>query len=187
MSQFAAYKKPLAYSKALVSRRKLGERIGLLVVGLHDWHAGVDLEARSGTARIVLPEDSLPHEMDWAPAVALDCLVVGECQEAVFYAAVTMLHAAGAASLWGSFADGAWRLERYVSKATPQGFYATDGPVPAGKIGQALKMHRDHSLMTRRGLYGTPPYAQARLAVFRNVFGDKAEVVQGMLDKRMAA
>lgn len=181
------YKKPLAYSKALVSRRKLGERIGLLIVGVHDWEAGRDLEARSGTARIVVPEDALPHELDWTPAVALDCLVVGECPEPVFYAAVTMLHAAGAASIWGSFADGAWRLERYLSKSTPQGFYATDGPVQAGKIGQALKNHRDHALMTKRGLYGTPPYASARLDAFRNAFGDKAEVVQAMLDKQLAA
>jgi hypothetical protein len=105
----------------------------------------------------------------------------------VFYAAVTMLHAAAAASIWGVFADGVWRLERYLSKATPQGFYAADGPVEPSGLAYAMKMHREHALMTRRGIYGTPHYAQARLAAFRNVFGDKAEVVQGMLDKRMAA
>lgn len=178
---------PPAGGRPLLGRRKAGERIGLLIVAVHDDAAGRELALRSGTARIQVMIDTLPHELDWSCSVALDCLVLGECAEPVFYATVTMLHAAGAASIWGVFADGVWRLERYLSKATPQGFYATDGPVEPAKLAQAIKIHREYALMTRRGLYGTAPYAPARLAAFRNIFGDKAEVVQGMLDKRMAA
>jgi hypothetical protein len=178
---------PPAGGRPLIGRRKAGERIGLLIVAVHDDTAGRELALRSGTARVQVMIDTLPHELDWSCAVALDCLVMGECAEPVFYAAVTMLHAAAAASIWGVFADGVWRLERYLSKATPQGFYAADGPVEPSGLAYAMKMHREHALMTRRGIYGTPHYAQARLAAFRNVFGDKAEVVQGMLDKRMAA
>ena len=178
---------PPAGGRPLLGRRKAGERIGLLIIAVHDDTAGRELALRSGTARVQVMIDTLPHELDWSCAVALDCLVLGECAEPVFYAAVTMLHAAGAASIWGVFSDGVWRLERYLSKATPQGFYATDGPVEPSGLALAMKLHREHALMTRRGIYGTPPYAHARLAAFRNIFGDKAEVVQSLLDKRMAA
>lgn len=181
-----AYKKPLAFGKPLVARRKLGERIGLLIVCVHDWEAGRDLEARSGTARVVVPEDMLPHEMDWSPAVALDCLVVGVCPESVFYAAATMLHSAGAASIWGEFSDGIWRLERCVSKAFPSGFYTTDGPVRPEKLGLSLRNYRDWALLKRLGVYGSAAFSAARLAVFRNIFGSNAEHVQALLDKRIA-
>ena len=181
------WRQPPLGGRPLIGRRKAGERIGLLIVSVHDDAAGHDLAQRSGTARVQVRVDMLPHELDWSCAVALDCLVLGECAEPVFWATVTMLYAAGAASIWGEFDSGIWRLERYVSKATPQGFYCTGEPVQAGALGQALKINREVSLMTRDGVYGTAPYAAARLAVFRNIFGDKAEVVQGMLDKRMAA
>jgi hypothetical protein len=180
-------KKLPAYSKSLISRRKLGERIGLLIVAVHDWEAGRDLEARSGTARIVVAEDCLPHELDWAPAVALDCLVVGECQESVFYATVTMLHAAGAASIWGEYSTGILRIEQWKSKCCPTGFYTVDPPVSIEKFSAELRRYRELALVTRLGNYANPIFATARLAAFRNVFGDKAEVVQEMLDKRMAA
>ena len=181
------WRQPPLGGRPLIGRRKAGERIGLLIVSVHDDAAGHDLAQRSGTARVQVRVDMLPHELDWSCAVALDCLVLGECAEPVFWATVTMLYAAGAASIWGEFDSGIWRLERYVSKATPQGFYCTGEPVNSGALGQALKINREVSLMTRHGVYGTAPYAAARLAVFRNIFGDKAEVVQGMLDKRMAA
>ena len=151
-----------AYAKNLIARRQRGERIGLLVVGVHDWSAGEELVAQAGVARVVVPADTLPHALDWSCAVALDCLVLGECAEPVFWATVTMLYAAGAASIWGEFDSGIWRLERYVSKATPQGFYCTGEPVQAGALGQALKINREVSLMTRHGVYGTAPYAAAR-------------------------
>jgi len=181
------WRQPPLGGRPLIGRRKAGERIGLLIVAVHDDAAGHALAQRSGTARVQVRVDMLPHELDWSCAVALDCLVLGECAEPVFWATVTMLYAAGAASIWGEFDSGIWRLERYVSKATPQGFYCTGEPVNSGALGHALKINREVSLMTRHGVYGTAPYAAARLAVFRNIFGDKAEVVQGMLDKRMAA
>lgn len=168
-----SYRKPPAYGKALVARRKLGERIGLLVVAVHDWEVGVDLASRPNVARVVVPEDTLPHELDWSPCVALDCLVCGDCPEPVFYAAVTMLHAAGAASIWGQFADGVARLEPMRSKMAPFGFIATDTPFPIQSLGIALQMYREWALMTRAGVYGTKAYAPARFDVFLRVFGEQ--------------
>lgn len=166
-----AYAKPLAFGKQLIGRRKMGERIGLLVVSLHDWKGGGDLLARPGVAQVVLDVDQLPHECDWSCAVALDCLIVGDVDEAVFYAAATMLFAAGAASIFGQFPDGIWRLERWHSKCCPVGFYAVDGPIAPTAFGRALAVHRDWCLMTRAGVYGTKIYDAARAAVFDQAFG----------------
>ena len=52
-----------AYAKDLMARRRSGERIGLLVVAVHDWHAGEEFTAHAEVARVVLPPDSLPHEV----------------------------------------------------------------------------------------------------------------------------
>ena len=178
------YRKPPAFGKQLLARRKLGERIGLLVVGVHDWDAGAELASRSGVARVVMDVDQLPHELDWSCAVALDCLVVGECAEPVFYATTTMLFAAGAASIWGMFADGLWRLERWHSKCCPSGFYAADGPVPASRFGAALKIHRSWSLMIRAGVYGTKLFDAARSAEFAQAFGPLAEKAEAWVAKK---
>ena len=108
------WRQPPLGGRPLIGRRKAGERIGLLIVAVHDDAAGHALAQRSGTARVQVRVDMLPHELDWSCAVALDCLVLGECAEPVFWATVTMLYAAGAASIWGEFDSGIWRLERYV-------------------------------------------------------------------------
>lgn len=172
------YRKPPAYGKQLLARRKLGERIGLLVVAVHDWDAGRELASRSGTARIVVDEADMPHELDWSCAVALDCLLVGDCDRSVFYAAATMLFAAGAASLWGDFGDGIWRLERWHTKCCPMGFYADDGPVQPARLGVALATHRSWALMTRAGVYGTKLFDSARDAEYAKAFGPLAEKAQ---------
>ncbi|MBK8399989.1 MAG: hypothetical protein IPL29_02625 [Propionivibrio sp.] len=52
-----------AYAKALMARRRRGERIGLLVVAVHDWHAGEEFTAHAEVARVVLPPDSC--RMNW--------------------------------------------------------------------------------------------------------------------------
>lgn len=182
----ASYKPPLAWGKALMARRKLGERIGLLVVSVHDWDAGSDICARANTARVVVPDDKLPHELDWSPVVALDCLIVGDCADSVFWATVTMLFAAGAASIWGVFAGEVWRLERWASKLCPQGFFAADGPVPESRLGLALQINRDWSLMTRAGVYGTAMFDAARTAAYEKIFGAKADQAMAWVDARRA-
>lgn len=177
-------RKPVAYGKEIIGRRKLGERIGLLVVGLHDWNAGLALCSKPGVARVIVAEDDLPHELDFSCAVGLDCLIVGDCDERVFYAAATMLYAAGAASIWGEYPDGAWRLERWSSKCCPEGFYAADGPFSAGRLARALSLHRDWALMTAEGVYGTAAFAPARLAVFQQAFAHMAERAMGWVDEQ---
>ena len=184
MGASTPWPQPPAYGRPLIGRRKAGERIGLLIVAVHDESAGHDLASRQNTARVAVLEDTLPHELDWSCAVALDCIVVGDCSESLFYATVTMLYAAGAASIWGEFEDGVWRLERYVSKAFPMGFYAPDGPFDASRLGWALATHRSWALMRREGVYGTPIFDAARAAEFVRAFGQAAAKIQHMLDVR---
>lgn len=173
-----------AFAKPLIARRKLGERIGLVVVAVHDWEAGMDLAARSGTARIVMAEDNQPHELDWSCCVALDCLIVGECDELMFYATATMLFAAGAASIWGVFHDGIWRLERWLSHCCPMGFFADDGPIPPARFGSALALYRSWALLTRAGVYGTKLYDSARDAAYAQAFGPLAEKAQAWVAEK---
>jgi hypothetical protein len=178
------YAKPPAFGKALIGRRKLGERIGLLVVAVHDWDAGKELASRSGTARVVVDVDQLPHELDWSCAVALDCLIVGGCAEAVFYATATMLFAAGAASIWGEFEDGIWRLERWPYPGCPSGFLVEDGPVPAARFGTKLAAYRSWALLTRAGVYGTRVFDAARDAEYAKAFGPLAEKAQAWVGEK---
>lgn len=178
------WRQPPAYGRPLIGRRKAGERIGLLIVAVHDEQAGRDYAQRPNTARIAVLEDALPHELDWSCAVALDCLVVGACDVRIFYAAVTMLYAAGAASLWGEFIDGIHRLERWASALAPAGFYAADGPIDPARFGAALSAHRSWALLRGDGVYGTPAFAAARSAEFAAAFGPAGDTVRGMLDTR---
>lgn len=179
------YAKPLAYGKQLLVRRKLGERIGLLVVALHDWNAGLEMASRPHVARVMLDEGQMPHECDWSPVLALDCLIAGdEVDDAVFYATATMLYAAGAASIWGEFPDGIWRLERWHSKCCPMGFYAEAGPIAPERFGRALAAHRDCSLLIRAGVYGTKLYDAARAAVFDQAFGPLSAKAQAWVAEK---
>ncbi len=180
------WRHPPAKGRALLARRKRGVRIGLLVVALHDDYAGSDYLARSHTAHIQVTEDTLPHELDWSCAVALDCLLVGQCDDAVLYAAATMLYAAGAASIWAEYPDGVWRLERWTAKACPSGFYATDGPVNPSRLGAAIAAHRSWSLMRREGVYGTELFNDSRDDQFDKVFGTLATKAKTWLDGKIA-
>ena len=176
-----------AYGHPLLERRQAGERIGLLVVGVHDWRAGREIETRPNVARVVLAEDKLPHELDWSCAVALDCLIVGECADPVFYATALMLFAAGAASVWGEFADGFWRLERGSTKLYPHGLHAADGPFSDRELARRMKIHREWSIMRREGVYGTKPYAQARRALFGTIFLHLANKAMAWVDGDLKA
>jgi hypothetical protein len=176
---------PPVGGRPLIGRRKAGERIGLLIVSVHDEAAGRELALRSGTAHIQVRVDMLPHELDWSCAVALDCVILGTCSQALFYATATMLYAAGAASIWGEFDDGIWRLERWHSASCPTGFYADDGPVPLSRLGEALAFHRSWALMRRAGVYGTELFDAARDAEFSKIFGPLAEKAQAWLGQKL--
>lgn len=185
MGASTTWPQPPAYGRPLIGRRKAGERIGLLVVAVHDESAGHDLASRPNAARVAVLEDALPHELDWSCAVALDCIVVGDCSESLFYATVTMLYAAGAATIWRLFDDGLWRMERWQSACCPMGFYAADGPYDGDRLGVALATHRSWALMRRAGVYGTPIFEEARTAEFSRAFGPAAAMVQQRLDAHL--
>lgn len=180
-----AFRKPPAFGKPLLARRKLGERIGLLVVGVHDWDAGKRLAERSGAVRVVVDIDQMPHELDWSCSVALDCLIVGDCDESVFYAAATMLYAAGAASLWGEFEGGIYRLDRDPSKYSCWGFVCVDGAVGDGGLGRALASYRSWALMRSAGVYGTKLFDAARASEFDKAFGPLAAKAQAWLGNQL--
>lgn len=180
------YRRPMAYAKELVARRKAGERIGLLIVSLHDWETGKALALRPGAARVVLDIDMLPHEVDWSPCAALDCLLVGDCDASVFYAAALMALAGGAASLWGEFSGDVWRIERCGQRLYPHGFVAIEGPYVGAAFRNALDAHRKHSLMTRTGVYGSPIFDAARDAVIEQIFSPMADKAKVWLRKQHA-
>ena len=52
-------RRPLAYAKDLAARRRNNERVGLVVVAVHDWEAGKWFEGRPEVARLVVPDDLL--------------------------------------------------------------------------------------------------------------------------------
>lgn len=182
------YKRAPAYGLDLLETRRSGARVGLVVIGVHDWDAGQEVAARSGTARLVVPVDSLPHDLDWRCVTALDCLFLGECDEAVFYAAVTMAHAAGAASLWALYAGEIWRLERWRSPLCPMGFYAADGPFPPARLAQTVANYRRYALLAAHDAYADRLFDGARQAQFCAVFGDAAgPIIFDKFQQRRAA
>jgi hypothetical protein len=182
-ASFGRWPQPPANGRPLIGRRKAGERIGLLIVAVHDHAAGNELALRPNTARVQVMIDTLPHELDWSCVVALDCLIVGACRPELFYATATMLYAAGAASIWGEFDDGLWRLARWHSASCPTGFYADDGPIQPNRLGEALAVHRSWELMRSAGVYGTKLFDAARDAEFTQIFGPLAEKAQAWMSQ----
>lgn len=157
-------RRSLAYAKTVAERRQAGERVGLLVVSLHDWKAGTWFESRPEVCRVMLPADLSVGEADWSACLALDCLVCGAANDDVFYAACEALSRHGAASVWGEFDDGFWLLERGVKM-----WHAVDGPYALSKLGAAMRLHREVSMMLRRGFYASRVFDQARQAVLSSM------------------
>ena len=151
--------RPLAYARGLLARRRNNERVGLVVVSVHDWEAGKWFAGRPEVARLVVPDDLPLAEADWSVALALDVLVCGECPEPAFYAVCDALALAGAASVWGEFADGVWLLER-----AGRAWVAVEGPYAVVKFGAALRLNRLAMLVMRRGMYGSRVFDAARQA-----------------------
>ena len=139
--------RPLAHGKALEARRAAGERVGLVVVSVHDWEGARWFDARPEVARLVLPADVPVAEALWSPCLALDCVVAGG-DDATFYAVCAALADHGAASVWGWFDDGFHRLERGRSL-----WHAVDGPFPPEKLGAALRQYRSAATVLAQGFY----------------------------------
>lgn len=156
----------LAYGKDVADKRRQGQRIGLLVVVLHDWDAGLWFDGRPEVARVVLPADLAVADADWSLVMALDVLVCGSAKDDVFYTACAALQQAGAASIWGDFNDGVHLLEP-VGKA----WVAVDGPLPVQKLGAKLRQHREVMMMMRLGFYASRIFDDARRALAAQTFG----------------
>lgn len=163
-----------AYSRDVFARRQSGTPISLLVVALHDWRAGKWFADHPQVVRVVVPDDLPVLEVDWSVATALDCLIVGlPDDDDGFYAAAKLLNASGAASVWGAYPDGLWRLEPWPH---PPGFVATAGPVPPEGLLCQLTLWRHRGLMVGDGVYGQPMFREARVLAYAEVFGaDVAE------------
>lgn len=157
-----------AFARGLIERRRAGERIGLAVVAL-DWDSGKEYEGRPNVGRIVAPPDFDLARGSWLAVASLDVLLLGAVDEARFYEAAEAIWRAGPLSLWADFDDGLHRLER-----TATGWLSVDGPVPASKLGGALRLRRDQALLCASRSYGLPTFAAARKAVFEMAFGDQA-------------
>lgn len=157
------------YTNELITRRRAGERIGLVVVAL-DWKAGQEFANKPAVARVVAPEGFDVRQASWSALASLDVVLVGGNDEARFYAAATALWRAEVASLWGEFEDGYYRL----TPALRGLWIADDGPLEARKLGAVLRQHRDSALLGASGVYGAPAFAEARRGLFSMIFGDEA-------------
>ena len=156
--------KPLAYSKPLAEKRAAGERVGLLVISLHDWDAGRWFECRPEVFRLVLPSDLPADTANFSICLACDVLLCGRAPSEQFYSVCNAVEAAGAASIWGEFDDGFWLLER-----AHKVWLAMEGPYVPEKLGAALRLHRNCMLMLRRGFYASRVFDDARQALLRSM------------------
>ncbi len=155
-------RRALAYAKAVADRRRAGERIGLLVVSVHGWDAGKWFEGSPEVCRVLLPADTAVESADWSVCLALDVLVCGDADDAVFCAVVRAILAAGAVSCWGEFSDGVHR----VAVLGTGKVVAVEGPVPVHKLGAALRLFRPAALALRIGGYGSRAFDAVRAAMF---------------------
>jgi len=161
-------RRPLAHGKALAERRRAGERVGLLVVSLHDWKAGTWFVGRQEVSRVVLPADLAVCDADWSVCLALDVVVCGSATDAVFYDAVRAVVAAGAVSCWGDFDSGICRLDVLPAGSA----VAVSDPLPAAKLGAALRHYRTTALALRLGGYKSRAFDAVRAALFGGLLGE---------------
>lgn len=161
--------KPPAYAKDVIARRRNGDRIGLLVVAIHDWQAGKWFEDRPEVSRVVVPEDLPLTAIRFDCAYALDVLLCGSASNDDLCVVADALSKAEPASVWAEYDSGIWRIEH-----TNSGWLAIEGPFPLPWLAKAVHNHRSWCLMSGTGIYGRPVFAEARRAAFVAIFGDDA-------------
>lgn len=165
----------MAYAKAVAERRRNGERVGLLVVSVHDWNAGKWFESSPEVCRVMLPTDLEVDAADWSVCLALDVVLCGAANDEVFYSAVRSAISAGAVSCWGEFADGVHRL----ALIGRQKVVAVEGPYPVNKLGAVLRAFRNEALALRIGGYGSRAFDAVRAAMFGPVLADLNAALRG--------
>lgn len=171
-----------AYTKDLLARRRSGVPIAALVIALNDWNVGHWFAGKDSVSRVVVPDDVPMLAVNWSFCTALDCVIVGLPEDdASFYGAARLLHAAGAASVWGSFPDGFWRLRPW--RMAPH-IWADVGPIDQFDLLEKIASLRDLALLEASGIYGQPLFREARIFTFGRVFGP---AIEQKLRARLAA
>lgn len=156
----------LAYAKQVEARIAAGERIGLLIVSLHCWRSGDWFEGRDDVCRVVLPADLDVDRADWSIALARDVVVCGPVADGLADAALDALARSGAASLWLDTSAGIQRVEKHGGA-----WCGMCAPLPAKKLGAALRAHRHDAILFREGFYASRIYAAAREALIDSMAG----------------
>lgn len=159
----ARHARPLAYGIPVMEKRAAGERIGLLLVSVDDWHGGEFFSGKPAVERVCVPEDFDVSVGDWSVCAGLDCLVCGFGDSPRFDATVLMCMQAGAASVWAEFDAGIVRLD-FWRHAAP--FYVPAcAAVSHERFGSALASFRDVALLLEEGFYGNPAFQPMRAAL----------------------
>lgn len=169
-------RKHLAFSRDVIARRKDGVRIGLLVVSLHDWKGGSWLDGRPEVCRVVLPADLAVLNADWSVCLALDVLICGSAPDDVFYDSVRSVIRAGAVSCWGEFSEGVALLSELPSGAV----VAVNDPVPANRLGAALRSYRTGALALGVGGYRSRVFDPAWTAMFSPLIAEIQSAMTGV-------
>ena len=168
--------KMLAYARDVLAMRDRGERIGLLVLAVHDWSAGKWLAGKPNVARVVVPEDTPPEGCDLSLVFGLDVLVCGVDSPA-FDMAVRGALAYRAASVWIETRDGFQRVEVMPASRVIVGYEV----VTPGSFAQVLASRRDLMLAMGDWPFDQPAYASLRATVLARVLGQaQAEALCGL-------
>jgi len=160
-----------AYARDVMARRSDGERIGLLVVSVHDWRAGKWFAHRPEVARVVVAPNQATDALRFDCAHALDVVICSN--DAEFFAVADAVQASEPASIWGEFGDGFYRLEK-----SRRGWVSVDGPFSLAGLPRAVRDYRLLALAVVEGGYALPAFEKAREVFVQAVLSEAAEVDQ---------
>lgn len=148
-----------------MGRRAEGDRIGLLVVSVRDWRAGMWFAHRPEVARVVVAPNQPADTLRFDCAHALDVVICGADTD--FYPVAEAVLAYDPASLWGEFFDGFYRLER-----GRRGWASVAGPFSLVELPRAVRDYRLLALAIKDGGYGKQEFDKARTTFMQAVLGD---------------
>lgn len=161
-----------AFGREVLALREAGQRIGLLVVSVHDWRAGADLAKRENVARVVVPPDLPPEGCDLSLVCGLDVLVCG-VEGAAHDMAIRGACAYRAASVWIDTRAGMQRVEVLAAGRRP---IVGLELVPPGRFAAELAVRRELMLLCGDWPYDQPVFQPLRQQALARVLG--AECVE---------
>jgi hypothetical protein len=151
-----------AWALPVMERKQAGERIGLLLVSVDEWHGGELYADKPNVARICALEDFEIERGDWSVCAGLDCLVCGDCSAERFALAAVACLCSGAASVWGEYTEGVFRLDLW--RVAPY-FVTTGSAIPFERFGTALAAYRETAMLLQEGFYGSAAFQPVRAAL----------------------